>query len=106
MTKHTPGPWFLDTSADVDLPDHVGISADKHGLLAQVVWKMEYEEHSPECEANARLIVSAPDLLESLKEYDDAFTEFDPTSKESRTRMRLAVVKARAALSRATGETT
>ena len=69
--KHTPGPWFLDDAIDVDLPNHIGISSDKHGLLAQVVWKMEDDERTPECEANARLIAAAPELLEFVKEWLD-----------------------------------
>jgi hypothetical protein len=67
-TQHTPGPWWIDRADDVDLPNHVGISAEKHGLLAQVVWRMEGDERSPRREANARLIAAAPDLLEALLE--------------------------------------
>ena len=43
------------------------------------------------------------ELLEALKDYDDAFTGFDPSSKESRHRMRQAVIKARAAIAKAGG---
>ena len=67
--KHTPGPWALDFGPDVDLViNHVGISAEKHGLLAQVVWKMYDDERSDTCEANARLIAASPDLLELLEQ--------------------------------------
>jgi hypothetical protein len=66
--SHTPGPWKIDHDDDIDLPNHVGISAETHSLLAQVVWKMDDDERSPSCEANARLIAAAPDLLEALKE--------------------------------------
>ena len=61
--KHTPGPWALDFG-----PDDVGISAEEHGLLAQVVWKMDDDERSDTCEANARLIAASPDLLELLEQ--------------------------------------
>ena len=43
------------------------------------------------------------ELLEALKDYDDAFTGFDPSSKESRHRMRQAVIKARDAIAKAGG---
>lgn len=43
------------------------------------------------------------ELLGALKDYDDAFTGFDPSSKESRHRMRQAVIKARAATAKAGG---
>lgn len=66
--KHTPGPWALDFGPDVDLVNHVGISAEEHGLLAQVVWKMDDDERSDTCEANARLIAASPDLLELLEQ--------------------------------------
>lgn len=34
-----------------------------HGGFAMVVWRMEDDERSPKCEARARLIAAAPDLL-------------------------------------------
>ena len=72
MSKYTQGPWLLDDAEDVDLPNHVGISAVGHGLLAQVVWVMEDDvrmgKSSPRCEANARLIAAAPELLEALQQ--------------------------------------
>ena len=70
--KHTPGPWKFEHSEDIDLPNHVAISANTHTMLAQVVWKMENDEYSPQCEANARLIAAAPDLLEALEAIIDS----------------------------------
>ena len=35
--KHTPGPWALDFGPDVDLVNYVGISAEEHKLLTQIV---------------------------------------------------------------------
>lgn len=49
------------------------------------------------------LLAQRDELLEALQDYDDAFTGFDPSSKESRHRMRLAVIKARAAIAKAIG---
>ena len=66
MSKHTPGPWEIEEHY------HFGyrwISGPQHSQLAQVVWCMEYEDRSPECEANAHLIAAAPELLEALEYY-------------------------------------
>jgi len=69
MSKHTPGPWEIKRHYD---PGYKFISAPKHSGLAQVVWCMEDEDRSPECEANAHLIAAAPDLLFALeKVYAD-----------------------------------
>lgn len=75
-TQHTPGPWGLnpDWIGD-DLAGHIPVSSKAgkggHLALAQVVWIMEDDEHmgrnSPECEANARLIAAAPELLAQLE---------------------------------------
>jgi len=67
VSGHTPGPWRLDHSDAVDLRNHVGISSESHSLLAQIVWKMDDDERSPSCEANAYLIAAAPDLLEAAQ---------------------------------------
>jgi hypothetical protein len=64
MSKHTPGPWQIKRHFD---PGYKFISAQKHTALAQVVWCMEDEDRSPECEANAHLIAAAPELLEALE---------------------------------------
>lgn len=44
-------------------------------------------------------------LLAALMDYDNAFTSFDPDDKASRHTMRLAVIKARDAISQATSST-
>ena len=67
LAQHTPGPWFIDTAITADLEDHVCISAKLHGMLAQVVWRMEGAERTPTCEANARLIAEAPEMLKALR---------------------------------------
>lgn len=66
MSKYAEGPWFLDF--DSDIKNHVAISSPEHGALAQVVIQWEDEEEScPTLAANARLIASAPELLEGLQ---------------------------------------
>lgn len=76
--QHTPGPWKLEPDwLGDDLRGHIPVSADRekggqggHLALAQVVWIMEDDAQmglsSPICEANARLIAAAPELLAAL----------------------------------------
>jgi len=64
MSNHTPGPWEIKRHFD---PGFKFISAQKHTALAQVVWRMEDEDRSPDCEANAHLIAAAPELLKALE---------------------------------------
>jgi hypothetical protein len=56
MTQHTPGPWF---SADThECPD---VMADGGFLIAKT--------RGINCEANARLIAAAPDMLAALEAF-------------------------------------
>lgn len=70
MSKHVPGPWSLGAPEVVGKGLFVPVHAEHHGELATVVWRME-DDHfdnlpSSSCEANAHVIVAAPELLESL----------------------------------------
>ena len=71
MNKHTPGPWSLGPLELVGDGLHAPIHAPSHGELATVVWQMEDDKFdgkpSLACEANARLIAAAPDLLAALE---------------------------------------
>jgi len=92
--SHTPGPWEIESSFD---PGYKSISAQKHTALAQVVWCMEDEGRSPECEANARLIAAAPELLDAL------FYLLETSSGVSHEQWLEAMEQARAAILKATG---
>lgn len=63
MSKNTPGPWALG-NIENGFIEIDAIGPEHHGALANVVWKMEDDERTPRCEANARLIAAAPELLE------------------------------------------
>lgn len=67
MAGHTKGPWSI---GDRD-GDYIMIDAPNHSGLASVVWQMEDDrlcgDNSPEKESNARLIASAPELLEAAQ---------------------------------------
>lgn len=61
MSGHTPGPWSLD---DNDLRDEAQmVLADRTGCSIADVF---LQGRGGECEANARLIAAAPELLDAL----------------------------------------
>ncbi|EML3184632.1 hypothetical protein ACIUZ0_37050 [Pseudomonas aeruginosa] len=61
MSKHTPGPWHVGG------PNKCTIY-DKHGqrLANSFEGVMATQRTDSECEANARLIAAAPELLDAL----------------------------------------
>lgn len=62
--KHTPGPWIVYADLpSVDPHWHVVTTANKMRVLANV----HIEPGNAMDEANARLIASAPDLLDALR---------------------------------------
>uniref|UniRef100_A0AB39ABU6 Uncharacterized protein n=2 Tax=unclassified Caudoviricetes TaxID=2788787 RepID=A0AB39ABU6_9CAUD len=63
MSKHTPGPWFQhrNGSSTVYIEARIG-----GGLIQEVAACGPTEEGTIQQSANAKLIASAPDLLESL----------------------------------------
>lgn len=67
-TKHTPGPWEYYKSpgyeSSVNLPNGNTINQSFYG-----------GDSSEEREANARLIASAPEMLEALKAIDEGFKD-------------------------------
>jgi len=75
MTMHTKGPWWYGPDEYSFLS--FGINSD-NGAIAEVYkTRSAYggRSFSPEllseCEANARLISAAPELLEALREFVD-----------------------------------
>lgn len=91
--QHTPGPWIVKNG---------DVHAEQYGLLAAVRYLGNSQSQKNEREFNARLIASAPDLLEALKttlamlELLNAPGTNDPI--EAR------VYQARAAIAKATGQ--
>lgn len=102
--KGTPGPWELGTPEAQGEGLHVPIHGVGHGELATVVWQMADDKfdriRSVSCEANARLIAAAPELLEALLAMDleyGGLGEYDLDFSEP-------VKLARAAIAKAIGE--
>jgi hypothetical protein len=68
MSKHTPAPWtYVDGFLEQDkiVYDFWVRGADKDGICEIG------RKHNHEAEANARLIASAPELLEALRTLVD-----------------------------------
>jgi hypothetical protein len=63
MSKHTPGPWVIERNS-------IGPTSKEddqsYGMMMQVAYVERYDWPENAC-ANARLISSAPDLLEALE---------------------------------------
>lgn len=67
--SHTPGPWEAcdpGDYADFDGDSRVILGDDRR--IAVVHWKYEPHGGDTECDANARLIAAAPELLAALAE--------------------------------------
>lgn len=76
MTKHTPGPWTIETPMGEETPWIVeaGKQSYEWRCIAIVPVKPEDEDDLlvPEARANLRLISAAPDLLAAILNSDDA----------------------------------
>ena len=100
--KHTPGPWSIDRTSERHGQRPYGISAGKRGPTPKKIvnWGGMSAPASQESEANARLIASAPDLLEAL----ETLTSVLAAPSLDRDAVEPAYRKAVAAIAKATGE--
>lgn len=95
--KHTPGPWRTG-----GLSGGAVFSGEK--MVAAVYGDDRECNVDKRMQANARLIAAAPELLEALRDLDECYCEAgQELSREDRHRHRMTLIKARAAISRATG---
>ncbi|MFY2855016.1 hypothetical protein ACOTJG_13670 [Achromobacter xylosoxidans] len=98
-TNHTPGPWVRDTGS--------GSGCDvraENGRKVAATWGINNgDPHRPayraECDANARLIAAAPELLEALEWALRAMEARNPLWAEGER-----FIAARAAIAKAKGE--
>ena len=67
-TKHTPGPWKLNTDGDTGMNDS-GCILDSigHVIVTEIYGTFKNGRTTGEAEANARLIAAATDLLAALR---------------------------------------
>ena len=94
MNKHTPGPWFAFVDKGQTI---IRTSRTSAAFSPLAVVKGDKRDTLKDHEANAKLMASAPDLLEALEALlDYAESGWDHFPDVS--------VNARAAISRARGE--
>jgi hypothetical protein len=109
--KHTAGSWVVEDETDPMLtilaPDANG---DVVAHIVDVDWLDDPAKVGPKCLANARLIASAPDLLDALKAAQTAlamivspFAIEATTTLDAYTHALNAEQAARAAIAKATG---
>ena len=67
MAEHTPGPWTTK-NMDGSLFPSVVLPSKEEGWGESRIIINEGRADMEECQANARLIAAAPDLLEAAKE--------------------------------------
>ena len=100
-TLHTPGPWFIERRTHDNETTYYWVTAsDGHG------WSVDRYMSVSGCidEHDARLIAAAPELLEALKEAHNALELFASDESPSGQIAVAAVMQARAAIAKATGE--
>jgi hypothetical protein len=102
--RHTPGPWTATSQGNAwpIIRDSEGVSIAKTDCsISPGKWVDGFDQ----CEANARLIASSPDLLEALEAAEAYLVErgLDFRGVTGRT---VILPKMRAAIAKATGEDT
>lgn len=66
MSSHSPGPWKIWSDAwDIQVRGQADVRTADGRLVAAVFRRNDTNDR--ECEANARLIAAAPELLEALR---------------------------------------
>lgn len=103
QAQHTPGPWDWDFKSD-----HVRVWAgnwrDK-SIVAEVP-HADVLGRTPEIEANAHLIVAAPDMLEALRKAERALslrTTYGTKAKPTVAELNVMLDDFRAAIAKAEG---
>lgn len=93
-SKHTKGPWTVDARA-MNSCGVTGQTAFVANCSPRAGGPMKVDE----CQANARLIAAAPEMLEALRQITEAFERY-LSGSESRL---YEVTQARAAIAKAEG---
>ena len=96
--KHTPGPWHT-----YGLPAQARIIGPKGEAVASCRAKYRDRESADTRDANAMLIAAAPDMLDALRGIIESLENRYPDTGAA-ARIWRAIVGARAAIARATGE--
>jgi hypothetical protein len=97
---HTPGPWHLNEMGDIFSRDGLTLIAS---IPPDVLGELVFTD--PETQANARLLVAAPKLLEALKLLQAALTEHGLRDVQKRYSLCVADAAASTAIAQAEGWT-
>ena len=101
MTDYTPGPWVITTGGDDETI--VTSTRDADGLDDDVALVYGGNDADPAtCEANARLIAAAPDLLAALESIEEQIRLIGIEDWHGAEGLDVSVV--RAAIAKALGE--
>lgn len=65
--KHTPGPWIVNNEIKTAIN-----AGDKHIAMVNYIKTPKYDLTGEEHEANVRLIVKAPEMLEAIIQAREA----------------------------------
>lgn len=99
-TKHTPGPWLY---REKNCAVYTASSTHPYGQFI-----FGFDQDDPPEEADANLVIAAPDLLEALQEMvagdAEAIEEAQALGVPFPEEMLATFKKARAAIAKATGE--
>jgi hypothetical protein len=103
--KYTPGPWEAENNGQFwEIVPKNRVSAQPY-RIGDVCASDPENPNSGIQEANARLIAAAPELLEALLELDEAYCRAGTNlTRSERAEDRRRLMKARAAVAKATGE--
>lgn len=101
-TKHTPGPWTIDSQVDERGDGHVSIRGkpDSHPTIGKQICTINPYLDTRLNGANARLIAAAPELLEALRDIAKKLNDHNETENQ-----RLAYIRRRLSypIAKATG---
>ena len=102
--KYTPGPWSIDGESFSDYGNLIGVFVAKSGggRVAKTFINCLVNEEA--CLANARLIAAAPDLHDELENCADLLNMTFPNAPVDSC-IGVAIIKARAAITKVTGAT-
>ncbi len=100
MSKHTPGPWQVGTKHHHNACQVYAADGQDAVCMVYDIWHHRNVDECKDCKgmANARLIASAPELLEALKELlrvdDEWHGSVNSEMAGARQKARKAIAKA------------
>ncbi len=87
--RYSPGPWTVVAGLAAAMPESplgdkdpcltVEAADELVDVVAEVWWRMGYDDRKGRAEANARLIAAAPDLVEALEAAGEHLEACVPT---------------------------